>query len=116
MEDVDVHVCITHAETVKEGTRSTIRYWIDVEFGQKKWTIKRRFSQCLEVHKLLEKIFGSKRVPKFPIELKTDSRQSSLSKSTKKQYATDKREKLDEYFRELSVCDDDILQVKRNMI
>ena len=82
MDDVDVDIRITHEETVKEAGRSTTRYWIDVDFGQKQWTVKRRFSECHELHKLLEKRFG-KAIPRFPLELKSDPRQTSLSKQVR---------------------------------
>jgi len=108
MGDIDVEIRITNEELVKSGGRQTTHYWIDIEFGQRSWTIKRRFSECLELHRVLEKLYG-KRIPKFPIELRTDSRQASASSRVKQEYAEEKREKLGDFFAELARCDGEIL-------
>lgn len=109
MDEIDLNIQITHEETDKSGARPTTKYWIDVEYGENKWLIKRRFSECLELHRILEKRFG-KRVPKFPVELRTDSRQASASSRVKKEYAEEKRDRLSEFLADLARCDEEILR------
>ena len=116
MDDIDITLSITHEEVVTSGTKHYTVYWIDVEAGHRQWTIKRRFSECLELHKLLEKRFGSRRVPKFPTELRSDARRASVSKSVKKEYKDEKREKLNSWFIEVARSDGDIIMVSECLV